>query len=142
ESFPPEAPQPTGEAASADESDWGDLFSDASAEAPSEMASFESFTQETIEPTDEATSADDSDWGDFFSDSQVNSDRNGQLDQLDNFFQENTGGSEKELLDMFQTEETDAQSSETSSNGHLDLDGFDELFGEEISNKSHKEEKI
>ncbi len=49
---------------------------------------------------------------------------------------------------MFQAEETADKSSETSSNGHFNLDEFDDLFGEELSNgnslktESQTEEKI
>jgi hypothetical protein len=113
------------------------MFSEPAAEMTPEMASFDTFSEAVAEAP-----APDSDWGDLFSDSSVELDQNGQMNELNDLFQENADNSNMELLDMFKTEETNPQSSETSSNGHMDLDSFDDLFSEEVSNKSQTEEKI
>jgi hypothetical protein len=90
----------------------------------------------------------ESDWGDLFSESSAETEQNGQANEFQDLFAENSSASEMEFADMFQSNENEAKPSEASSNGHLELDAFADLFGEENSNNSalkeegHKEEKI
>jgi hypothetical protein len=125
-----ESLEPVTEAPQSNESDWGDFFSDSPAEA--EAMSFDNFSIETVEPIAETAQSNESDWGDFFSDSQAELKQNGQAAEFNDLFKESASSSEIDFFDMFQAEETADKSSETSSNGHFNLDEFDDLFGEEL----------
>jgi hypothetical protein len=136
ENFAIENSESVAEASQTSESDWNDLFSES--HTTKEESNVDGFAFEASESVPESSNS-QNEWEELFAESSANGEQNDRVDSFDDFFNNNSK-SEAELLEMYQKEAEETSSQASSTNGHSDLNGLEDLFGDDIYKS--KEEKM